>query len=169
MPSTVIILSTLTASYFDVRWRRIPNWLVLLTSLVCLGWHGLVDGYSGILASAGGLLLGVVPLFPLFLLRGMGAGDVKYFGAIGAGVTHTHILTVLVISLGISAGMSFYTIVRRRRLRETLSNIFDMLRRFRRAQFKPHPVVAINNENALLVPFTLASSMATWLVVFFLA
>ena len=166
MPSTVIILSTLTAGYCDLRWRRIPNWLVGLTSLVCLTWHGLVGGYSGFLASAGGLLLGIVLLFPLFLLRGMGAGDVKYFGAIGAGVTHLHILTVLVISLGISAGMSLYKVVRRRRLRETLSNIFEMLRPFRRSELKPHPVVGIDNENALLVPFTLASSMATWLVVF---
>ncbi|HXV59767.1 MAG TPA: prepilin peptidase [Vicinamibacteria bacterium] len=167
MPTTVIMLSAVAAGYCDVRWRRIPNWLVAATIALCLASHGLINGVSGLRMSAAGLVLGIVLLFPLFLLRGMGAGDVKYFGAIGAGVTYQHVFTVLVISLVISGLMSLYKILKLRRIRESLSNIQDLINQFRHGHLKPHPVVGIDNEQALLVPFTLASALSTWLVILF--
>ena len=68
----------------DMRTRRIPNWLTapaLAVSLLLCTWSG---GWSG----AGTSLLGAVTaftlLFPAFLLRWMGAGDVKSLMVLGA-------------------------------------------------------------------------------------
>lgn len=69
---------------FDVRERRIPNWLSasamiagLLLNLVFLGMSGLAHSLLG-LALTGGALLAP------FFLGGIGAGDVKMMGAVGA-------------------------------------------------------------------------------------
>ena len=70
----------------DVRGQRIPNWLTysgLLAALVVRaglgGWTGLKGGLAGMLF-AGGIF------FLLFLLGGMGGGDVKLMAAVGAWV-----------------------------------------------------------------------------------
>lgn len=80
-----LIAMVTTAAVSDARTRRIPNWLVgagLVIALVtqCTA-QGLVAGSLDWLAGAAtgmGLCLGV------YLLGGMGAGDVKLMGAVGA-------------------------------------------------------------------------------------
>ena len=68
----------------DVRGARIPNWLTysglgsaLAVRGVVLGWVGLKGGFAGLLL-AGGIF------YVLFLLGGMGGGDVKLMAAVGA-------------------------------------------------------------------------------------
>jgi len=43
-----------------------------------------VNGLNGFMHSAGGLLLGLAFLLPLYAVGGMGAGDVKLMGAVGS-------------------------------------------------------------------------------------
>jgi prepilin peptidase CpaA len=68
----------------DVRDRRIPNWLTygglvaaLRVRCALLSWLGLRGGLLG-------LLLGGGIFFLLFVLGGMGGGDVKLMAAVGA-------------------------------------------------------------------------------------
>lgn len=77
----VFSAALVTASWSDVRQRRVANWL-------CLGLltMGLVAGILG--ASAGsfsaallGALLGLVIWLPFWLMGLLGAGDVKFFAA----------------------------------------------------------------------------------------
>ena len=82
MLDALILIAATTAGFFDLRWKRIPNWLVLATIVLSLTWHGAVGGLSGLWMSVAGLLVGTAILFPFFLIRGMGAGDVKLFGAL---------------------------------------------------------------------------------------
>src|SRR3954471_2642336 len=74
----------LQAAIFDVRYRRIPNWLSG-GALVCgMILNAFVFGWPGIQASLLGIALATLIYFPLFAVRGMGAGDVKLMMAIGA-------------------------------------------------------------------------------------
>lgn len=68
----------------DVWRHRIPN--VLTFSAVALGLllHTWLFGAEGLGDSAAGLLVGLLALLPLYLLGGMGAGDVKLMAAVGA-------------------------------------------------------------------------------------
>ncbi|MDR0242006.1 MAG: prepilin peptidase [Burkholderia sp.] len=69
----------------DIRFRRVSNSLVL-AGLVCgLGGAYLNASPFGILPKQAmiGLLVGLAAFFPLFLLRVMGAADVKIFAVIG--------------------------------------------------------------------------------------
>lgn len=78
----VIILTIALAT--DLKWRKIYNWTVLPGMLFGLFYHGYTAGVSGVISSGQGLLLGMALLFIPFALGGMGAGDVKLLGAVGA-------------------------------------------------------------------------------------
>ena len=68
---------------FDLKEKRIPNWLVLFAALVGIGIHA-AKGTAPFLASVLGLGLGIGILFLPFTFGWLGAGDVKFFGAIGS-------------------------------------------------------------------------------------
>lgn len=68
---------------FDVRQRRIPNWLVLTGITVGIlfnAWRGVPQLFHSLL----GLGLGLGILILPFAFGWLGAGDVKFFGAVGA-------------------------------------------------------------------------------------
>src|SRR6266849_10813960 len=71
------------AAFTDVKARRIPNRLTYPAILIGLGLQGALHGWRGLLLSAGGGLLfgGLFMLF--YLVRAMGAGDVKLSAALG--------------------------------------------------------------------------------------
>jgi prepilin peptidase CpaA len=71
----------------DVRTRRIPNYLTLATALAGLLVQTLVSGWSGLLQGFGGLAMGFSLMLILYILGGMGAGDVKALAALGAWLT----------------------------------------------------------------------------------
>jgi prepilin peptidase CpaA len=165
MLTVFILLSATTAAYFDFRWRRIPNWLVAATIVLSLVWHTWTGSLDGLLMSGAGLLAGAGLLLPLYLLKGMGAGDVKFFAAIGAAVTFKHILTVFVFAALIAGGMALFRVLVARAMVATLSNIVDIINRFLHGRFGPHPVAGLANENALVIPFGVSVAAATWLFV----
>jgi prepilin peptidase CpaA len=95
-----IAISSIAAAT-DIRSRRIPNWLTYSGMLLGVGYHTTVNGAQGFFFGAGGLFLGLALLIVFYLAGGMGAGDVKLMGAVGAllgpkGVFITFIFTALV-------------------------------------------------------------------------
>jgi prepilin peptidase CpaA len=165
MLTAFILVSATTAGYFDLRSRRIPNWLVGATIALSLIWHTAVGGLAGLWMSALGLLIGIAVLFPLFLLRGMGAGDVKFFGALGAAVTYRHVFTVLMISALIAGGMALFRVVLARALVATLANIVSIINRLVHGRLSPHPLANLANEKALAIPFGVSLAAAAWIFV----
>jgi prepilin peptidase CpaA len=87
-------------TYMDVRYRRIPNKLVLATMLGGLGLNTFFGGTHALLASFGGAALAFALMFFLHLFGTMGAGDVKLFASIGAIIGVSHVLpTLLVVAI----------------------------------------------------------------------
>ena len=87
-------------TYMDVRYRRIPNKLVLATLLGGLILNTFFGGGHGLLTSIGGVVLGFSLMFFLHVFGTMGAGDVKLFASIGAIVGISHVIpTLLVVAL----------------------------------------------------------------------
>jgi prepilin peptidase CpaA len=76
--------TALAACFVDVRTRRIPNALTLGAAAIGVAsatWSG---GAAGALTSGAGWIAGLALFLPFFLLGGMGGGDVKLLGALGA-------------------------------------------------------------------------------------
>jgi len=80
----MLILIISICFYTDLRFKKIYNCLIFPGIIVALSYHFLVDGPVGIWFSIKGLLLGIGLLFFPFALGGIGAGDVKLLGFIGA-------------------------------------------------------------------------------------
>lgn len=99
----VFALLLTVAAVSDVRTRRIPNVLVAFVAasglLFSVTAFGLVGGLKH---SLGGLLLGLAIWLPFYMVRWLGAGDVKLFAAAGAwlGIERTLVGALLAALLG---------------------------------------------------------------------
>ncbi len=76
----VLIIAMIT----DIRSNRIPNWLTFPAMIMGLGFNFISAGAYGLLFGIEGLLLGISLFIIIYILGGMGAGDVKLMGAVGA-------------------------------------------------------------------------------------
>jgi len=93
------------AAWNDFRTRRIPNWITVpgaLCGFALQVWYG---GLPGAVRSIEGAALGVGLVLLLFIARGMGAGDVKLFGAVGALAGPQTLVLIFVIS-GLLGGIA---------------------------------------------------------------
>jgi prepilin peptidase CpaA len=82
-----LLLLLLAAAWSDIRSRRIPNILVFPGAIIGVLLHALLPqeaGGLGVLGSLTGWGMGLALLLPLYLLRAMGAGDVKLMAMAGA-------------------------------------------------------------------------------------
>jgi prepilin peptidase CpaA len=79
-----LISFVLVAALFDLRWRRIPNWLNLTGWIFGMILQLYTNGLEGVGQGLLGSLVGLTVYGVLFALRAMGGGDVKLMGAIGA-------------------------------------------------------------------------------------
>jgi len=83
--TTALLLLFLTGAVItDLRARIIPNALVFAGALTGLLLAGLHPEGIGFLRAMGGLALGLALFLPMYLLRAMGAGDVKLMAMTGA-------------------------------------------------------------------------------------
>ena len=92
---------TLTAAIWDLKTRRIPNWLNVLALVLAVVWQCAFFGWTGLGHAGAGFAAGFVPLLIAWLLGGNGAGDAKLLGALGAWFGLTMTLLVLVGSVGL--------------------------------------------------------------------
>lgn len=98
MLQLILIGVLISAAIFDMRGSRIPNWLTLSASLCGLLGHVFIDGLDGMFFSLKGLLLGTGLFMVIHLIGGMGAGDVKLMGAVGALLGPTELLAAALIT-----------------------------------------------------------------------
>jgi prepilin peptidase CpaA len=96
----LFIPMALVIVYMDVRYRRIPNKLVLVTLVGGITLNTFFGGTHGLGVSLGGFALAFGLMFFFHAFGTMGAGDVKLFGAIGAVSGFSLVLpTLLVVAL----------------------------------------------------------------------
>ena len=109
--------------YYDVRYRRIPNSVVLAALVTGFAINTAFAGVSGIITSLGGMGLAFAPMFLMHIFGAMGAGDVKLFGAIGAllGISMVPMAFVLVVMTG--AALAIYSMIRARTVFTTLHGV----------------------------------------------
>ncbi|MBU2675871.1 MAG: prepilin peptidase [Gammaproteobacteria bacterium] len=80
---TLLIVVTLCA-VTDIRKHRISNSVLLPALLLAFFFYGVLAGLTGLLDSIQGLVLGLALLFPIYIVGGTSAGDVKLLGVVGA-------------------------------------------------------------------------------------
>jgi prepilin peptidase CpaA len=106
----IIVAVTSLSVFFDLRVRRIPNWLILfgLVAGFILNVH---QGPSRFYYSIIGFLVGVASLIVPFSLGWLGAGDVKYFGVIGAMLGLDLLPRVFFYSAAVAGAMAIMSVL----------------------------------------------------------
>ena len=72
------------AAAYDLKYQKIPNLLNFSLAIIAIVFHTIFSGLDGLLFSGAGLLLGIALFLPPYIFGGMGAGDAKLMGAVGA-------------------------------------------------------------------------------------
>ncbi len=130
----ILVLLLAIAVGTDVRSHRIPNRLVFIGIPVAMALHfGLLA--SGHLALAGqtwwsplaGLAAGFSLLLPFYLLRAMGAGDVKLMAMVGAFIGFPAILTATLYTMVAGGVLGLLFMLGRGVAARTISNLRFML------------------------------------------
>ena len=80
----LIVCFLFLATASDIRTRRIPNRLTFPAAAVGVILNTYQSGWEGCIMSVAGLALGMAFLLVPYMMGGMGAGDVKMLGALGA-------------------------------------------------------------------------------------
>jgi prepilin peptidase CpaA len=161
-----LVLVMTTAALADLRTQRIPNWLVfpfLLSGIVVCafvgGWRGLGQSLSGILVASA--LMGL-----LYVLGGMGMGDVKLCAGIGAWVGPEQLLFALAF-MGLAGGvMALGWALWRGLLKELLTGTGDLMVGLASRGLRPHPTLVLSNPVARRMPYAPAIAVGAILSFF---
>ncbi len=118
----------LLAMYSDLRWRRIPNCLTLPAIALgfCLNFLG--NSWNGLIFAFSGLLVGMGLLMLPYLLGGMGGGDVKLMGALGAMLGSYAALNVFLYATLVGGGIAIAVAIANKSLVETFKKVWLLLK-----------------------------------------
>ena len=161
------IAIALVAALWDLKTRRIPNVLTFGAALAGIAVHGYLGGWTGAGMSVAGWLVGVACFLPLFLLGGMGAGDVKLLAAIGAWLGPAATVWVAMFSAIAGGLMGLIVSLWSGYLTQAIVNISWMFRFWRTAGPGPVPAVTLATHEgprlAYAVPVFAGLMVALWL------
>jgi prepilin peptidase CpaA len=161
------IALVLLACIPDLRTRRIPNALTLGAAVVAIAFHAATDGLPGLATSTGGWVLGAALFFPMFALRGMGAGDVKLLAAVGAWLGPADVIWVALITSVAGGVLGVVVAAFHGYLRTALSNIFSLLTHWRYSGVQPVEELTLSGGRgprlAYAVPIAVGTMVTLWL------
>lgn len=157
------------AAFCDLRTRRIPNWLTLSGLLIGIGINSFLFEWKGLRMSLLGMLAGFGAYFVLYLLRAMGAGDVKLMAAVGALVGPGNWFAIFLITAFLGGVTGLLALLWRKRIRQGLSNvafIVSELMRFRPAHLSREEL-DVRSPNAMKMPHgaVIAAGCAVFLAI----
>jgi prepilin peptidase CpaA len=114
-------------TYYDVRYRRIPNAFVLATLIGGLAINTIFGGLNGAYQSLGGCALAFGLMFMLHVFGAMGAGDVKLFAAIGAVTGAPLVLPTFLVVILTGGLLAFVSIIRAGVFLTTMQRVLQIL------------------------------------------
>ena len=149
------IMSAIAACVTDLKARRIPNALTLGSAGAALVYYGVTNGLTGVGFAGAGWVVGTLLFLPLFVLRGIGGGDVKLLAAFGAWLGPGLVIWVAlwgavaggVLALAISAWHGY--------TQQAFRNVWGLLSYWRVMGVRPHPGIALDRSTAPRVPYAL--------------
>lgn len=151
----------------DLRTRRIPNVLTFSAAAAGLVFHLATGGWSAAGWSLFGLFAGALLFFPMFALRGMGAGDVKLLAAVGAWLGPGQVATVALVTSLAGGVIALVVALAHGYLQKALINLYLLLGHWRVAGIQPLPAVTLDRAQgprlAYAFPIAIGTVVTLWL------
>lgn len=149
-----LLLVALIGGWADLRTRRIPNWLNTSGVIFGIGLNALFLRGDGLRLALAGCGLALLIYVPLYLIRAMGAGDVKFMSAIGAIVGPQTWLSLFLTTAILGGVASVCLIVARGRFYLTLANVSTIANELVhcRLPFHKDPSLDVHDRRAVGLP-----------------
>jgi prepilin peptidase CpaA len=169
---TVLCLLLACAVWSDIRHRRVPNWLVLAGACAGIGFNSVLPegfGFASALPGAigfgdalAGLATGLGLMLPLYLLRAMGAGDVKLMAMVGAFLGPRATVGVVLATFIAGGVLILAVVLRNGTLGRLLANVrMMMLSSFFKLMLYEIPAVDAAPVSAGRLPYGVAIAAGT--------
>ena len=118
-------------------------------------------GFAGLKGGLAGLLVAGFPFFLLFVIGGIGGGDVKLIACVGAWAGSGGVVSVLIAAAFAGGLLALFYIIFRQGVRQTLRNLTDLACFHFMAGFRSHPLLNVGVTKAPRVPFGVAIAIGT--------
>lgn len=149
------------AAWTDWRTRRIPNWLTVPALAAGIAMNSFLMHWHGVKVSIEGAGLAFGLFLPLVLMRGLGAGDWKLMGALGAILGPSRFLVVMLATILIAGLMALAEVVIQGKVKQTAMNLAVLCQGFFAFGFRQNPAVSLDSPGMLKLPFGVAAAAAT--------
>jgi prepilin peptidase CpaA len=154
-------------SVFDVKTRRIPNFITFPSILLGLAVHLALGGWRQLLLSlAAGLICGTAFLV-FYIAGGMGAGDVKLMAAVGCIAGMPHVAYLLSLTALSGGAMAVVLALSRGRLQQTIANVGLIAAHHSHHGLKMHPDLNLSNSDTFRLPYAVAIFGGSFLTLYF--
>jgi len=161
----VLLIVVIVAAIYDLRYRRIPNWLTASGMLAGLVMNTfLLPIWPGIQLSLLGLATGFGLYFILYALHAMGAGDVKLMGAVGTIVGTSYWFRIFLITAMLGGVMAAIYALLKKRLKEKFWNVGFILSEMMRGRpaYVGREELDVKSEKALRMPHGAIIALGTF-------
>ncbi len=144
----VVLVIAGVAAAWDLGTRRIPNALTFGAAIAAILAHLFAGGWSAAGMAIAGWIVGVAAFFPFFALGGLGAGDIKLLGAIGAWLGPVAAIWVALFS-GMAGGvLAIIVALFSGYLVRAFTNVWGLLTYWRVMGFRASPELTLSNNQA---------------------
>ncbi len=160
---------TLVAAVTDLHSRIIPNWLIVAGFIAGFGLNTVFGGGEGLLSSALGFGLALLFYVPLFLLRGMGGGDVKLMAALGCMAGPQNWFSIWIIGSIIWGAIALISLLARNAAGGALWNMWFITKELVRLRlpYNTRPELDIGHGKARTMPHGFGMAIGTWVFLFY--
>ncbi|MGE5472155.1 MAG: prepilin peptidase [Bacteroidota bacterium] len=154
------------AVVYDLRERRIPNFLNACGLALALSMAAYRGGWEGLSDSLAAALVGLLVFFPFFAVRMIGAGDVKLFAVVGGFVGLGALLPVWFYTVLAGGLLGIVSVLLSRSFPQFISNMRMLL--FSLLYHAPGPEISLADiaaRTSARIPYALAiaAGALTWM------
>jgi len=164
MALTVLVL---VAAVYDLRFRRIPNWLAVTG--ICAGFalNGFSFGLAGLARAGLGLGLAIALYLPMFALRAMGGGDVKLMAAVGSITGAANWFVVFLIAAIAGGVMAIGLLLLRGGFHRAVLNVLEIFTALAqlRAPYRVRPALDVAHSEAVTLPHGVSIAIGSLLFI----
>lgn len=121
--AVLLLIVLLLALFQDIRENRIKNAVTFPAALLGLAVNAIETGLEGAILSVQGFLIPMAALMVLYIVNGMGAGDIKLFAAIGSIMGLKFAACSFLFSVFAGGIMAVVLLIKKRALAERMKKV----------------------------------------------
>lgn len=157
----VLILVIIISSITDLLQQKIYNSVLLPALVLALVLNYLQNSGAGLIFSLKGLVLGFFLFLPLYLLGGLGAGDVKMLSVIGALKGSEFVFLAFLLTAILGGIISLVFLVSKGRLGQVTARISKGIQVLISSRFTIWNLPTLEEKGSVSIPYGLAIALGT--------